>query len=62
LVIVSDSMATLPVALSRYRGFMSQRWDAIMAAATVVAMPIVLLYLVIQRQFIESLALSGLKG
>jgi multiple sugar transport system permease protein len=62
LVIVSDEMATLPVALSRYRAFNDQRWDAIMAAATVVASPIVILYLIIQRQFVESLAMSGLKG
>ena len=62
IVVVSDEMATLPVALSRYRTFQAQRWDAIMAAATVVALPIVLLYLVIQRQFVESLAMSGLKG
>lgn len=62
IVIVSDEMATLPVALSRYRTFQAQRWDAIMAAATVVALPIVLLYLVIQRQFVESLAMTGLKG
>ena len=33
-----------------------------MAAATVVALPIVILYLVIQRQFVESLTMSGLKG
>ncbi|HEX9597609.1 MAG TPA: carbohydrate ABC transporter permease [Anaerolineales bacterium] len=62
IVVVNDNMATLPVALSRYRAFNDQRWDAIMAAATLVAMPIVLLYLVIQRQFVESLAMSGLKG
>jgi multiple sugar transport system permease protein len=62
IIVVSDEMATLPVALSRYRAFQAQRWDAIMAAATVTALPIVLLYLVIQRQFVESLAMSGLKG
>lgn len=62
IVVVRDEMATLPVALSRYRTFQAQRWDAIMAAATVVALPIVLLYLIIQRQFVESLAMSGLKG
>lgn len=62
LVIVHDEMATLPVALARYRTFQAQRWDAIMAAATVVALPIVLVYLVIQRQFVESLTMSGLRG
>ena len=62
LVIRSDEMTTLPIALDRYHAFADQRWDAIMAAATVVALPIILLYLVIQRQFVESLTMSGLKG
>ncbi len=62
LVIRSDEMTTLPIALSRYHAFAAQRWDAIMAAATIVALPVVLLYLVIQRQFVESLTMSGLKG
>ncbi|MBI3958680.1 MAG: carbohydrate ABC transporter permease [Chloroflexi bacterium] len=62
IVVVHDEMATLPVALARYRTFEVQRWDAIMAASTVVALPIVLVYLVIQRQFVESLTMTGLKG
>ncbi|MBX2999713.1 MAG: carbohydrate ABC transporter permease [Caldilineaceae bacterium] len=62
LVIRSDELATLPIALARYRSFAEQRWDAIMAAATVVALPIVLLYLVIQRQFVDALTMTGLKG
>ncbi len=62
LVIRSDEMATLPIALQRYRAFTEQRWDAIMAAATVVALPIMLLYLVIQRQFVDAMTMAGLKG
>lgn len=62
LIIRSDKMTTLPIAMYRYHAFGDQRWDAIMAAATVVSLPIVLLYLVIQRQFVESLTMSGLKG
>ncbi len=62
LVIRSDEMVTLPIALSRYHAFADQRWDAIMAAATLVALPILLLYLVIQRQFVDALTMTGLKG
>jgi multiple sugar transport system permease protein len=62
LVIRNDAMATLPIALSRYHAFTEQRWDAIMAAATVVALPVVLLYLVIQRQFVDAMTMTGLKG
>ncbi len=62
LVIRSDEMTTLPIALARYHAFSNQRWDSIMAAATLVALPILLLYLVIQRQFVDALTMTGLKG
>ena len=62
LVIRSDGMATLPIALARYHAFADQRWDAIMAASTLVALPIFILYLFIQRQFVDALTMTGLKG
>lgn len=62
LVIRGDEMVTLPIALYRYFAFGDQRWDAIMAASTVVALPIILLYLVIQRQFVDAMTMTGLKG
>jgi len=64
LAIQSDELATLPVALARYRGTISSnpRWDAILAGATITSLPIVAVYLVFQRKFIESLASTGLKG
>lgn len=62
LVIVRDEMATLPIALARYRTFQAMRWDAIMAAATLTSLPIVVIYLLIQRKFVDSLTFTGLKG
>ncbi len=62
LIIQNDEMATLPVALARYQGFQAQRWDAVLAGATITALPILILYLAIQRKFIESLTMTGLKG
>lgn len=62
IVIQNDDMATLPVALARYQGFQAQRWDAVLAGATITSLPIVILYLAIQRKFIESLTMTGLKG
>jgi multiple sugar transport system permease protein len=62
IVIQNDDMATLPVALARYQSFQAQRWDAVLAGATITALPVVLLYLAFQRKFIESLTMTGLKG
>ena len=50
------------MALARYQGFQAQRWDAVLAGATITSLPIVILYLAIQRKFIESLTMTGLKG
>lgn len=62
LIIQNDDMATLPVALARYQGFQAQRWDAVLAGATITALPVLVLYFAIQRKFIESLTMTGLKG
>lgn len=61
LVITSDTMATLPVSLAKFTSFMDTRWGAIMAAATFTALPIIILYMIIQKRFIESLTTSGIK-
>lgn len=57
-----DHMATMPVALDRYRTLHAVRWGATMAGCVLTAAPILVLYLFLQRQFIESIALSGIKG
>jgi multiple sugar transport system permease protein len=62
IVIQGDEMATLPVALARYQSFQSQRWDAVLAGATITSLPILILYLIIQRKFVDSLTMTGLKG
>jgi multiple sugar transport system permease protein len=62
IVIQGDDMATLPVALARYQSFQEQRWDAVLAGATITSLPILILYLVIQRKFVDSLTMTGLIG
>jgi ABC-type glycerol-3-phosphate transport system permease component len=61
LVLTSEDMVTLPVSLAKFQGFQNVRWGAIMAASTLTAIPIIVLYMLVQRKFIESLAMSGLK-
>ena len=57
-----DEMATIQVALDRYRTLHSAKWGATMAGCVLTAAPIVVLYLFLQKQFIESIAMSGIKG
>jgi multiple sugar transport system permease protein len=57
-----DEIATMQVAIARYRTLQDMKWGATMAACTLTAFPIVIVYLFMQSQFIESVAQSGLKG
>jgi multiple sugar transport system permease protein/sn-glycerol 3-phosphate transport system permease protein len=63
LLILSDkSMQTLPVAFVQFREEQSLEWVPTMAVATLSMVPILLLYIIAQRNFIEGFANSGLKG
>lgn len=52
---------TLTVGLSLFQTQYSGRWTVMMAGALVSVLPVILLFLVAQRQFIEGIALSGVK-
>lgn len=58
----NDDMSTIQVALNRYRSLNEVRWGPIMAACTIAALPIATVYMILQKQFIESVATSGIKG
>jgi multiple sugar transport system permease protein len=57
-------MMTMPqmVTLFSVGGLAGAQVAAEMAAATMLALPVVVAYLFFQNYFIESLALSGIKG
>lgn len=65
LIVIQDSAhLTLPVALSRLNtsfAFPNTR-GVLMAGALIVSVPAVLVFLLFQRQFIQSVALTGVKG
>jgi multiple sugar transport system permease protein len=49
------------VAIASFQGQYTAAWNYIMAASTIVALPMLLLFLVFQRQIMDSLKTSGLK-
>jgi multiple sugar transport system permease protein len=62
VVINSDVHRTLPIGLAKFLGQYQNQWHLLMAGAVVAALPVVVLFLALQRRFLESLAgLSGLK-
>ncbi|HXF63895.1 MAG TPA: carbohydrate ABC transporter permease [Caldilineaceae bacterium] len=53
---------TLAVGLAALRGQFRTQWDLMMAAATVVTVPVVILFFFAQKQFIQGITLTGMKG
>lgn len=53
---------TLSAGLSSLKGLNDTRYPIMMAGATLAMIPMMFIYIVFQRQFIEGIALTGLKG
>jgi multiple sugar transport system permease protein len=59
----SEDMYTLPVALATFsRGQFSSDYGLLMAGSLVIVAPILLVFLVLQRHFVQGIATTGLKG
>ena len=63
LVIVTDnSMQTLTLALSVLKGQFTTNYGMVMAGSTMTFLVPFILYVFLQKQFVEGIALSGVKG
>ncbi|SDY67866.1 carbohydrate ABC transporter permease [Herbiconiux ginsengi] len=61
--ITSPELFTLPQALTRYTdAYGGEMWNTQLAAATMTVVPVLVVFLIAQKQFVEGLAHSGLKG
>ncbi|GIV78612.1 carbohydrate ABC transporter permease [Litorilinea aerophila] len=53
---------TLPVGLSFFRGESTTQWEKIMTGASLATVPLLIVFIIFQRQIIKGIALTGLKG
>jgi multiple sugar transport system permease protein len=53
---------TLAVALQQFQSQHGSAWGPLMAVSTVITLPVIALFFLTQRTFIEGITLSGLKG
>ncbi|GIN13739.1 sugar ABC transporter permease [Shouchella clausii] len=63
LVFLSDTtLFTVPLLLATFKGLYVTNWPLMMAGATISVVPVLIVYFFAQRQIIEGIALTGVKG
>lgn len=58
----TNDSQTAPIALSAFAGQFDTDWGATMAGSTVIAVPIMVLFLFVQRYFVRGMAAGAVKG
>jgi raffinose/stachyose/melibiose transport system permease protein len=61
-VFLRASQRTLPTGLYVFRGQYLTNWPLLMAAAALVALPMLLIYIFLQRRMIDGLVSGAVKG
>ena len=62
LYLNDETKATLSLGLQQFVGQHETEWAMLMAASTLMALPMILLFFLAQRFFIEGITLTGIKG
>jgi multiple sugar transport system permease protein len=58
----SNQHFTVAVGLAGFQSQLSNSWDLLMAAATAMTLPVIILFFLAQRYFIRGIVMTGLKG
>ena len=62
IIASSREYYTLPVGLNFFQGEASSDWELIMTGASLATLPLILVFVMFQKQIIKGIALTGLKG
>jgi multiple sugar transport system permease protein len=62
MILTDREMWTLPVAIANLRAQAGNQYEYQMAGSTLSVIPVILLFIVLQRHIVRGVALSGLKG
>lgn len=62
IVTNSKEMRTLPVALSAFTSEVGTDYHLLMAATTMMVLPIIILYVLTHRQILDNVSKAGIKG
>jgi multiple sugar transport system permease protein len=62
IVVSSDASRTLPLGLAQLQGQYGTDYPALMAGSLIASLPLIAIFIALQRQFFDGIASSGLKG
>ena len=62
IILTDDRLFTVQLALSKFRDEFSVDWHLLMAATTLLVLPLLLVFLLAQKYFIQGVTTSGIKG
>ncbi len=62
ILIDTDEMQTLQLALTQFQGQYNVQWNLLMAASFLSILPILAVFLLFQRHLVEGIAMTGLKA
>ncbi|HET7077118.1 MAG TPA: ABC transporter permease subunit, partial [Chloroflexia bacterium] len=62
LILQKSDMLTLPPGLRTLQGAYTSEYGQMMAGAVIAAVPVLILYIALQRYIVQSVATTGLKG
>ncbi len=62
LILQSTNLQTLPVGLRTLQGAYTSEYGLMMSGAVIVAIPVLIIYIALQRFIVQSVASTGLKG
>ncbi|PTM56652.1 carbohydrate ABC transporter permease [Desmospora activa] len=58
----TPDLFTVPMLLNSFKGLYTADWALMMAGAVISILPILIVYVILQRQIIEGITLTGIKG
>lgn len=62
LVVNSERLSTLPLAISKLSGQFNDQYDLKMASALLAILPVLIVYVAFQKYFVKGISLTGVKG
>ncbi|MGH3489104.1 MAG: carbohydrate ABC transporter permease, partial [Actinopolymorphaceae bacterium] len=62
IYINSEELQTLPVALAQFQNEYFTQITLLMAGATIAVLPVIVVYVLAQKYFIQGITMTGLKG